>query len=111
MDGNRKTQLDIGRLNLDVEIAGVADLTGDGKADIVRRNRNTGWVSLWEMDGNLASYRGIGPMNLDIEVVGIGDLNGDGKADIVRRNANTGWVSLWEMDGNRKTRLDSAVES
>ncbi len=51
------------RLNLDVEIVGVADTSGDGKADIVLRNKNTGWVSLWEMDGNLATFYDIGELD------------------------------------------------
>ena len=90
-------------------------ITGAGKADLVRRNRKTGWISMWEMDGNHKTYRGIGKPQPDVDIVGIGDLNGDGKADLVRRNAVTGWVSMWEMDGSHKTyrgigRLKSGVE-
>jgi hypothetical protein len=50
-------------LDLDVEIVGVADVTGDGKSDIVLRNKNTGWVSLWEMDGNLETFHDIGELD------------------------------------------------
>jgi len=79
------------------------DLTGDGKADIVVRNMDTGYVFMWEMDGNLKTYYGISSLPLNREIVGIADLTGDGKADIVLRNSDTGYLYMWEMDGNLKT--------
>jgi hypothetical protein len=79
------------------------DLTGDGKADIVLRNVDTGYVYMWAMDGNLKTQYGISTLPLNREVVGIADLTGDGKADIVLRNVDTGYVYMWAMDGNLKT--------
>jgi hypothetical protein len=39
--------------DLDWEIAAVADLTGDGRADIVWKHRTTGALRVWAMDGDL----------------------------------------------------------
>jgi len=79
------------------------DLTGDGKADIVIRNMDTGYLFMWQMDSNLTTYLGISPLALTREVVGIADLTGDGKADILLRNKDNGYVYMWQMDGNLKT--------
>jgi hypothetical protein len=79
------------------------DMTGDGKADLVLRNTDTGYVFMWEMDGNLRTYHGIGPLDLHVDIVDFGDLNGDGKVDIVLRNMTTGFVFMWEMDGSHRS--------
>jgi hypothetical protein len=79
------------------------DLTGDGKADLVLRNMDTGYVSMWAMDANVKTYLGISSLALNREVTAIGDLSGEGKADIVLRNMDTGYVFMWKMDGNLPT--------
>ncbi len=79
------------------------DLTGDGKADIVIRNMDSGYLFMWQMVGNLKTYLGISPLALTREVVAIADLTGDRKADILLRNKDNGYVYMWQMDGNLKT--------
>lgn len=81
------------------------DLTGDGKADIVLRNIDTGYLFMWAMDSNLKTYLDISPLALNREVVEIADLTGDGKADLLLRNKDNGYVYMWQMDGNLKTYL------
>ncbi|WP_203909570.1 FG-GAP-like repeat-containing protein [Rhizocola hellebori] len=72
----------------------LADVNGDGKADLVAQNGNAAYVMLstgssfgpgsqWSsagFSGNLANH--------------IGDVNGDGKADLVAQNYNSAFVML-----------------
>ena len=84
-------------------IVGVADVTGDGKADLVSSNTN-GSVYMWpgQSNGNfakaVASFGGSMNMaNLDKSghyIVGISDVTGDGKADLVSSNTN-GSAYVW----------------
>src|SRR5262249_42569788 len=87
-----------GQVSVDWRIAGVGDLDGDGKADIIWRNNN-GAVSIWLMNGAIVQQAaGIGTVGTDWTIAGVGDTNGDHKADIVWRN-NNGSISTWFMDG------------
>ena len=77
------------------------DLDGDGKADLVWRNTQTGDVVGWLMNGlslkqAATIYSGV---SLDWQIVGVADLDGDGKADLVWRNTQTGDVVGWLMNG------------
>ncbi len=71
-------------------IAGVGDITGDGKADLLGHDRSGG---LWRYDGTgNGTFKGRVQVFKDWgrsynAVVGVGDLNGDGKADIVERDS------------------------
>ena len=81
-------------------IAGIGDLNGDNKADIVWRHRGTGGVAVWLMDGLTIGPSGVpGSAPKSWVIAGIGDLNDDDKADLVWRNMNTGDVGGWLMDG------------
>ena len=87
--------------DLNWQIVGNDDFNGDGKADILWRNRATGENSIWQMDGttrqSAAYIAAVGDANW--QVVGNDDFNGDGKADILWRNQATGENSIWQMDG------------
>lgn len=83
------------------EPRGMGDFDGDGKADLVWRNRTTGELRGWFLDGTaLASEGQFGTVSSkDYEVVGIADYNGDGRLDIARwRNTNLE-LSIWLMNG------------
>ncbi|HEY0838383.1 MAG TPA: calcium-binding protein [Azospirillum sp.] len=89
-----------------MRVEGVADFTGDGMADVLWRNTQTGMVSLWEMDGRTVTSSGRVQLNsadaaypTHLRVESVDDFNGDHKADVLWRNTQTGMVSQWEMDG------------
>ena len=71
------------------QVAGVADFTGDRKADILWHHATRGEVWVWTMNGatRLAeTWAGTVP-DTDYGIVGSGDYDGDGKADILWHHA------------------------
>jgi hypothetical protein len=88
--------------DLGYQVAGVADFTGDGKADILWRHTTGGDAWLWPMDGaaRTAETYVRTVADTDWEIRGVGDQTGDGKADILWRNKTTGAIYLWPMNGS-----------
>jgi len=87
--------------DLGYQIVGVADHTGDGKADILWWHNGRGEVWLWPMNGAALvsqSYVGAVP-DTGYRIVASGDYDGDGKADILWHHATLGEVWLWPMNG------------
>jgi len=83
-------------------IAGVADLDGDGKADILWRNSSTGQNYLYPMNGKtILSTEGFLRTVADQswQIAAVGDLDRDLKADIVWRNARSGENYVYFMNG------------
>jgi hypothetical protein len=82
-------------------IAGVADLSGDGKSDILWRNTD-GTVALWTMNSSTVTGGGVinGGVAIpnDWKIAGTADFNGDGKGDILW-HSDGGGVALWLMNG------------
>ena len=77
------------------------DLDGDGHADLIWRQTETGDLTTWLMNGvsvkqTLTIASKVPMMWL---VVQIGDLDGDGKTDLVWRQMQTGDVAIWLMNG------------
>jgi hypothetical protein len=77
------------------------DFNGDGKTDILWRNKSTGQNVVWLMNGTaLSSYSWIDTVaDTNWQIVGTGDFNGDGKTDILWRNRSTGQDVVWLMNG------------
>ena len=78
------------------------DFNGDGKTDILWRNKSTGQNVVWLMNGTaLSSYLWIDTVaDTNWQIVGTGDFNGDGKTDILWRNKSTGQNVVWLMNGS-----------
>ena len=89
--------------NLAWQVAGIGDLNGDGKDDVLLRNEDGRWF-YYPMDGrnHIVSLRGLADMtrNLAWQFAGIGDLNGDGKDDVLLRHEDGRWW-YYPMDGRR----------
>lgn len=92
------------------QVLGAADLTGDGKADILARNTNNGTLFLWQMDGrSVVSGANTGTVmsgalpgtlaSASWNIEGVADFSGDGNADILIRNRGTGALFVWAMNG------------
>jgi RHS repeat-associated protein len=86
----------------DWKIGGVADVTGDGKADLVWQNRTTGETGAWIMNGT--SLQGWAPMGStgpggEWELGGLANMAGDASPDVVWHNRLTGQTGVWAMSG------------
>ncbi|MBH1943974.1 VCBS repeat-containing protein [Erythrobacter sp. YJ-T3-07] len=88
----------------------VADVNGDGRADLIGFGSAGVYVSLGQSDGSFgvtslalngfgASDSGGGWSSVDRFPRQIGDVNGDGRADIVGFGGNGAYVSLGQADG------------
>ena len=88
---------------LDWHVAGIGDLNGDGKDDVLLRHTDGRWY-YYPMDGRnpVADQRGLAGLTrkLDWQVAGIGDLNGDGRDDVLLRHTDSRWY-YYPMDGRR----------
>src|SRR3990172_6671045 len=99
-------------------VVGVGDMNGNGKADLVWYNSQTGETQIWFMDGDRLVSRGTVvdetgtfiPIGPPFSMVGVGDMNGNGKADLVWYNSQTGETQIWFMDGNRLVGRGTVVD-
>jgi hypothetical protein len=83
------------------QVKALADLDGDGKADIVWRHGSSGQNYVYFMDGRTikAAEGYLRTVEPAWQIVQAGDFDGDGKADLFWRNAATGQNYLYPMEG------------
>ncbi|WP_441250982.1 glycoside hydrolase domain-containing protein [Kitasatospora sp. McL0602] len=85
------------------------DFTGDGKADLVARDNNSGTLYLWPGNGqggfNSSIVLTTGWGNFSQATAG--DFTGDGKADLIARNNSNGVLYLWP--GNGQTGFNDSI--
>ncbi|ADB34293.1 FG-GAP repeat protein [Kribbella flavida DSM 17836] len=90
--------------NAMTELAGVGDLTGDGKADVAAVEKSTGKLWLYRGPALAASTRlliGTGGWNGMRDLIGAGNITGDSKPDLVTIEKSTGrlWVYPGKLNG------------
>jgi len=82
------------------QIAGIGDINGDGRDDLVWRNsdgRTTNWLGLANGGYSDNATNSSTSVPLSWHIDGIGDFNGDGRDDILWRNDDgrtTNWLGL-----------------
>jgi len=94
------------------KVVGANDMNGDGYADIVWHNDQTGETQLWLMNGTsiwlrrtVLAENGISPIfvGLPWSIVATDDINMDGRPDIIWHNAASGETQIWYMNTDRIT--------
>jgi len=95
-----------------VPIAGVwlrGDFNGDGRADILWRNRGTGANVVWR-SANAGTQQILTTVaNQAWVVVGVGDFNGDNRSDILWRNLITGGNVIWRSANSATQQILTTV--
>ena len=91
------------------KIVGIADMNGNGFADIIWYNTQTGETQVWYMGGHRLLSAGT-VLERDrrprlhrpaLQHRRHADMNANSKADIVWYNSQTGETQVWYMDGHR----------
>ena len=93
--------------NEDWRVAGVGDLDGDGRDDVLLRHADTHRWYFYPMDGRrVLGGKGGVPLttNAAWRVAGLGDLNGDGRDDVLLRHRDNHRWHYYPLDG--RTVLD-----
>ena len=85
-------------------IQGVGDFDGDGRSDVLWRDRN-GQLAIWfagEMTRTAypTNANAPGPFDLSWQIQGVNDYDADGRADILWRSSS-GRVAIWLMAGGQ----------
>ncbi len=85
-------------VGLDWHLQAEADVSGDGRADLIWRNDN-GSVAVWTLNGTQPLSAGtVATASADWHIVGSADFNADGRSDILWRDDN-GSVAVWTLNG------------
>lgn len=83
---------------------GLADVTGNGKADVVWYNKQTGQTETWMMNGTSTPdyLRKQQDMSSYWDLQAMGDFNGNGKVDMFWRNYGmfSDKTQVWAMNSN-----------
>jgi hypothetical protein len=94
---------------------GVNDFNGDGKADLLWQNQQSGEVELWTMNGsnvqNRTSLRFLSDVNW--QLVGSQDFVGGATPDLFWYNPKSGQTLIWEIEAGqikRSTNLLTIVD-
>ncbi len=93
-------------------IVGVADMDGDGRADIVWHHDDSGETQIWFMNEHQLVRRAtvLGEdgqpafISPPFRIVGVADMDGDGRADIVWHHDDSGETQIWFMNEHQLVR-------
>jgi hypothetical protein len=81
----------------------VKDISGDGNADLLWYNKNTGGMSAWLISGSAVTQSvSLGALSPDEgwSPAGLDDFNGDGRIDLLWYNAFTSATETWLLSGS-----------
>ena len=84
----------------------LADVNGDGRADLIQiaKNSNNGWISIADQSGNFSIWTHSFPAggNNGSYRHYFADVNGDGRTDLIQiaTGSNNGWIALADQTGN-----------
>ena len=83
------------------QIRGVADLSGDGKPDLLWHNQATGELYAWLMNGTTVASGAFlaSPGSALWRVAEVADFDGDRKPDLLWHHKTTGELYFWFLDG------------
>jgi subtilisin family serine protease len=89
----------VGTVTPSWKVAGVADLNGDGKADILWRNSASNDIASWIMNGaQISAQQSVqGGVDPNWVIKAVADVTGDGHADVVWYHGLTGSVAVWKL--------------
>jgi hypothetical protein len=81
-------------------IAGIGDLDGDGRGDVLWR-RTQGETAVWHMDGTSVERIGLLPgVGANWSLDRVLDFDGDWRSDLLWREAASGATYVWLMNGD-----------
>ncbi|MBI2513675.1 MAG: VCBS repeat-containing protein [Opitutae bacterium] len=102
MNGTQiESEVSLGTMSTDWQIAGLADFNGDRSPDIIWQNLATGERTIWIMNElTHASTVDLGTQDPNWRIAGAADFNGDGQIDLVWQNVSTGDRTVWFMNGS-----------
>lgn len=95
-------------------VAGMADLDGNGKQDLIWQNDTTRQAAVWYAGGAQGTeYQSFSWLQRTEKpgwkIVGIVDLDGNGKPDLIWQNDTTRQVAVWYMQGPQGDQSSSLV--
>ncbi len=87
--------------NLAWDLVGAGDFNGDGRSDLLWRNRRTGQNLVWVLNGKATtSFLSLPPVaDTNYRIESIGDYDGDGRPDLIWRHSQTHQTVTWLLDG------------
>jgi hypothetical protein len=82
-------------------VAGVGDVNGDGRPDLVWQNDATGAISIYYLNGLVLQIYEDRPAVADPnwKIKAVGDYNGDGRVDVIWQHATQGDLFAWFLNG------------
>jgi hypothetical protein len=92
-------------------VLGAGDFNGDGRADLLWDNEDTGSRTTWlgDPDGGFAPTNRTDPLNAPHYILGLGDFNGDGRDDMLWRTPATGQVGIYVANPDGSFTLASSA--